>query len=49
MKYGKYITPEEFDKYRFENGCDPPEEKPTLEQYQKEASIFHIIIKKVKW
>lgn len=38
LKYGKVIPPEDFDKYRYENGCDPPEAKPTLEEYQKEVS-----------
>lgn len=37
LKYGRVIPPEEFDKYRYENGCDPPEVKPKLEQYQKEV------------
>lgn len=38
LKYGRVIPPEEFDKYRYENGVDPPEGKPTLEEYQKEVS-----------
>lgn len=37
LKYGRVIPPEEFDKYKYENGCDPPEVKPKLEQYQKEV------------
>lgn len=41
LKYGRVISPEEIDKYRFENeGQEPPEAKPTLEEYQKEVRIF---------
>lgn len=41
LKYGRVISPEEIDKYRFENeGQEPPEAKPTLEEYQKEVKIF---------
>ncbi|OWR50188.1 Dynein beta chain ciliary [Danaus plexippus plexippus] len=42
LKYGRVIPPEEFDKYRFENGCDPPEVKPKLEQYQHENLKDHV-------
>ncbi|XP_050667868.1 dynein beta chain, ciliary-like isoform X2 [Leptidea sinapis] len=41
LKYGRVIPPEEFDKYKYENGTDPPECKPTLEQYQKEIDRFN--------
>nr|XP_049704637.1 dynein beta chain, ciliary-like [Helicoverpa armigera] len=41
LKYGRSITPEEFDKYRYENQCDPPEVKPTLEQYQAEIDKYN--------
>ncbi|KOB79417.1 Uncharacterized protein OBRU01_00328 [Operophtera brumata] len=41
LKYGRVISPEDFDKYRFENGTDPPEVKPSLEQYQKEKFIAY--------
>ncbi|VVD05318.1 unnamed protein product [Leptidea sinapis] len=40
LKYGRVIPPEEFDKYKYENGTDPPECKPTLEQYQKELDTL---------
>ncbi|KAJ2944771.1 hypothetical protein O0L34_g1660 [Tuta absoluta] len=36
-KFGKYISPEEIAKYELENGTEPPEQKPTLEDYQKEV------------
>ncbi|KAL0819776.1 hypothetical protein ABMA28_007817 [Loxostege sticticalis] len=41
LKYGRVIPPEEFDKYRYENGCDPPEMKPKLEQYQQEIDKYN--------
>ncbi|KAJ8713922.1 hypothetical protein PYW08_007542 [Mythimna loreyi] len=41
LKYGRVIPPEEFDKYRYENGCDPPELKPTLEAYQAEIDKYN--------
>lgn len=41
LKYGRIISPEEFDKYKYENGVDPPETKPTLEQYQKEVKNMY--------
>ncbi|KOB71033.1 Dynein heavy chain 9, axonemal, partial [Operophtera brumata] len=44
MKYGSVISPEDFDKYRFENGTDPPEVKPKLEQYQKEVDKYNTIL-----
>lgn len=37
LKYGRVISPEEFDKYVYDNDCKPPEEKPTLEEYQREV------------
>lgn len=40
LKYGRVISPEEIDKYKFENeGQEPPEAKPTLEEYQKEVKF----------
>ncbi|CAH2045643.1 unnamed protein product, partial [Iphiclides podalirius] len=45
--YGRVIPPEEFDKYRFENGCDPPEAKPTLEEYQKEIDKYNAMYDEV--
>ncbi|XP_028032579.1 dynein beta chain, ciliary-like isoform X2 [Bombyx mandarina] len=47
MKYGRVIPPEEFDKYRFENCCDPPESKPSLEQYQKEIDKYNLMYDEV--
>ncbi|CAB3248911.1 unnamed protein product [Arctia plantaginis] len=47
LKYGRFIPPEEFDRYRFENGCDPPEVKPTLEQYQKEIDKYNALYDEV--
>ncbi|XP_039757462.1 dynein beta chain, ciliary-like [Pararge aegeria] len=43
MKYGRVIPPEEFDKYHYENGCDPPEVKPKLEQYQHEIDKYNTL------
>lgn len=40
LKYGRVIPPEEFDKYKYDFGCDPPEVKPKLEEYQKEVLCF---------
>lgn len=37
LKYGRYISPEEFDRLKFEYGGKVLEAKPTLEQYQKEV------------
>ncbi|XP_022817840.1 dynein beta chain, ciliary-like [Spodoptera litura] len=47
LKYGRFIPPEEFDKYRFENQCDPPEAKPTLEQYQAEIDKYNAMYDEV--
>ncbi|KAJ0173728.1 hypothetical protein K1T71_010877 [Dendrolimus kikuchii] len=47
LKYGRIISPEEFDKYRYENGVDPPEAKPTLEQYQKEIDKYNAMYDEV--
>ncbi|KAF9414328.1 hypothetical protein HW555_007725, partial [Spodoptera exigua] len=47
LKYGRFIPPEEFDKYRYENQCDPPEAKPTLEQYQAEIDKYNAMYDEV--
>ncbi|XP_068619246.1 dynein beta chain, ciliary-like [Battus philenor] len=47
LMYGRVIPPEEFDKYRFENGEDPPTAKPTLEEYQKEIDKFNAMYDEV--
>ncbi|KAI5643131.1 dynein heavy chain and region d6 of dynein motor domain-containing protein [Phthorimaea operculella] len=41
LKYGVIISPEEFDKYQFENGTEPPEKKPTLEEYKKQILKYN--------
>ncbi|XP_037301353.1 LOW QUALITY PROTEIN: dynein beta chain, ciliary-like, partial [Manduca sexta] len=47
LKYGRVIPPEEFDKYKYEYGTDPPEAKPKLEQYQKEIDKFNAMYDEV--
>ncbi|XP_075982942.1 dynein beta chain, ciliary-like [Anticarsia gemmatalis] len=47
LKYGRIIPPEEFDRYKYENGRDPPEMKPSLEQYQKEIDKFNALYDEV--
>ncbi|XP_045527512.1 dynein beta chain, ciliary-like [Pieris brassicae] len=47
LKYGRVIPPEEFDKYKYDFGCDPPEAKPKLEEYQKEIDKFNAMYDEV--
>ncbi|KAI8425202.1 hypothetical protein MSG28_007025 [Choristoneura fumiferana] len=47
LKYGRVISPEEFDKYVYDNDCKPPEEKPTLEEYQREINKFNAMYDEV--
>ncbi|CAB3248907.1 unnamed protein product [Arctia plantaginis] len=48
LKYGRFIPPEELDKYKFENGgIEPPEAKPKLEQYQKEIDKYNALYNEV--
>ncbi|XP_060805137.1 dynein beta chain, ciliary [Amyelois transitella] len=47
LKYGRVIPPEEFDKYKYENGCEPPEAKPKLEEYQKEIDKYNALYDEV--
>ncbi|CAH0400414.1 unnamed protein product [Chilo suppressalis] len=47
LKYGRLIPPEEFDKYRYENGCDPPECKPKLMEYQQEIDKYNALYDEV--
>ncbi|XP_013170954.1 PREDICTED: dynein beta chain, ciliary-like [Papilio xuthus] len=47
LMYGRVIPPEEFDKYRFENGEDPPIVKPTLAEYQKEIDKYNALYDEV--
>ncbi|XP_041969099.1 dynein beta chain, ciliary-like [Aricia agestis] len=47
LRYGRVIPPEEFDRFHFDHGADPPEAKPTIEEYQKEIDKYNALYNEV--